>query len=194
MKLFIDTENRSLVKSKENGTPFRIPTLSLGDRIALEVSLLAPKANEADGDRYDTVNPGTQKLLVSLGAIHGTESGQPYALLANFTKDSTSHVYSGTLNLDTAALSKIIAQSENGSADVTLEIRLVTEQSSAQAQMVTVYQAAVRVQGDTVRKVYYNASAPSSSDYNNYTHWVDTDDSYKVKVHNSAGTGWEEMS
>jgi len=120
LKLAIDRQNKTLVAF--NGSITSLPALFQSNVASLQISVVDPTGDL--GSPYSIVDEQGASLRVAVGATPtGTAGGPtPLALQDTFSYDSSSHWFTGTLDLNTAGVNSHIGA--NSSATAYFEVNL----------------------------------------------------------------------
>jgi hypothetical protein len=116
LNLVIDRQNRKLVQY--NGSIVSIPPIFQGNVVDVKVTVVDPTGALGGGAAYTKVNLGSYGLRVSIGATPtGTSGGPtPLALQNVFTWDSVDSSFSGSLEVNTAAVNSHIGTAAQATA------------------------------------------------------------------------------
>jgi hypothetical protein len=209
LKLFVDIFNRKLVTSATSDMPVELPVIYREDYIDLEVMLLEPTGSLSDP--LSTVDISNLSLQLAIG----NPDVDPEALQTTFTKNTTTNVFSGSININTTEMVAAFTAATGNTISRSLEI----EVEGTASQYHTVLQQSVTLSKDiithplvapvdvTTGTAFANSFATTATDSTTVEWTASGDSNYAhikgmsaassltagkfIKV-NSAGTGFEE--
>ena len=107
LKLFVDIDNRKLVKSMTSDFPVNLATLFREDWIDLEVTLCEPSGTITSP--LNVVDVSSLSIKVAIG----NPDVAPEAFQDTFTRDTTNNKFTGTLNINTTEMGSLFLVSPN---------------------------------------------------------------------------------
>ena len=140
LKLFIDTFERKLVKSATSALPVELGNIFREDYIDLEIQLLEPTASLTDP--YTIIDITSLSLQVAIG----TPGSDPEALQSTWTKNTTTNIFSGSLNINTTEMVAAFTAATTDSINRFLEV----EVEGTSSQYHTVLQKGVTLSKDII--------------------------------------------
>lgn len=136
LNLYIDRQNKKLVDY--NGSVVSLPALFQGNVVDLKIAILDPTGSKT-GARYSLVNAGSYGLRVSVGATPtGTAGGPtPLALQNSFTWNASDSTFSGSLELNTAAIDSHIGTAASAVAYFEVNLTLAGNRTTVLQEAIT---------------------------------------------------------
>ena len=118
LKLFVDIFNRKLVTSATSDFPIQLPSIFREDHLSLEVMLLEPTGSLTDP--LSTIDISSLSIQVGIG----NPDSDPEALQTTFTKNTTTNVFSGELNINTTEMTSAFNSASGNTLSRFLEIEV----------------------------------------------------------------------
>ena len=118
LKLFVDIDNRKLVKSKTSDFPVNLATLFREDWIDLEVTFLEPTGTITSP--LSVVDVAALSIKVAIG----NPDVDPEAFQDTFTRDTTNNKFTGTLNINTTEMVAAFTAASGNTIDRYFEIEV----------------------------------------------------------------------
>jgi hypothetical protein len=145
--LFVNNQTKILQFSDKNGAVVTLPAFNKYEAIPFKIVIVEEDTQSAGLLKFSRVDISNLSMSVSLNDTY--DDAAPLAYQNTFSKDEDQNVFSGTLNLNTAALNSWLSTTESKSAYFEIEIQEGSNVSKLYVATVTVKQSVAQV-GATV--------------------------------------------
>lgn len=124
LQIYNAVKTQTLHPSAQNAARISLPVFVQGDQLSIEFMALKPTGNAFSKTPFEIIPVGSYSLKLGLFAAAGTQ----LAYQNTFTADAANNVYSGVLNLNTAAIDTAVSSLAIGnSLTVYAEIKTVDQ-------------------------------------------------------------------
>lgn len=138
-KLFVNWTTKTLQVSDLNGSPFTLPAFAKYERIPFEVVIVEPDLTSPGLLKFSRVSVANLSLSMSLNET--VDDAAPLAYQNTFTKDTTTNVFTGSLNLNTSGLNTWLGSTDDKTAYFEIEVTEGSDLQKIYLAQVTVKQS-----------------------------------------------------
>lgn len=152
-KLFVNWLTKLLQVSDSNGGVVTLPEFNKYENVPFEIVIVEPDTSAIGPPRWARIDISNLSLGVAINDTY--DDASPLAYQNTFTKDEESNTFTGSLNLNTAALNAWLGSSDSKTGYFEVELQESSDNTSK------IYQVAVLVKNSVLQ---VGATVPSPTD------------------------------